>query len=136
MNAKEAFQIWWASYPKKVGKRKAEKKWMTYFDDMPPLEQMLKILEAQKRTAQWLKDDGEYIPHPTTYINDGRYEDELTVTMPKDFINEKPWHETWPGIVAKGKELGIVESEFDHPQKFKKAVMDAAESNVFQLRSA
>ena len=125
MDAKQAFEIWWAAYPKKVGKRLAEQKWVKYYTTMPPLEKMLETLEAQKRMPGWVKDDGEYIPHPTTYINRGSYEDELKVDMPKDIVNEKPWHETWPGIVAKGKELGIEEKDFAMPYQFKNAVMNA-----------
>lgn len=126
MNAKEAFAIWWAAYPKKVGKRIAEKKFVLYYSEMPPLEKMLQVLEAQKRTPGWLKDDGEFIPHPTTYLNHGRYEDQLKVDLPKDMVNQKPWHETWEGIVAKGAELGIYENKFDHPQKFKAEVIRLA----------
>lgn len=138
MTAKEAFQIWWAAYPKKVGKRIAESKFLKYYPTMPPLQQMLITLEAQKRLPQWLKEDGEYIPHPSTYLHQGRYEDELKVEMPKEMVNGKAWHETWDGIVAKGKEHGLEESQFDHPQKFKAAVIEAAKrpNNVVQLRSA
>jgi hypothetical protein len=51
--------------------------------------------------------------------------DEEEVDLP-DIVNEKPWHETWPGIQAKGRELGIDESQFTHPQDFKSAVMRAS----------
>jgi len=37
-------------------------------------------------------------------------------------VDGKEWHETWPGIVAKGKEMGILESQFAHPYEFKAAV--------------
>jgi len=40
-----------------------------------------------------------------------------------DVVNEKPWHETASGIEAKGKELGLEPSQFDHWQAFKVAVM-------------
>jgi len=51
-----------------------------------------------------------------------RWEDELVVVLP-DVVNEKPWHETASGIEAKGKELGLEPSQFDHWQAFKVAVM-------------
>lgn len=36
------------------------------------------------------------------------------------------WHETWSGIVAKGEEHGLYETNFDTPPKFKAAVFKAA----------
>jgi hypothetical protein len=50
-----------------------------------------------------------------------RWSDELKVTLP-GVVDGKEWHETWPGIVAKGKEMGILESQFAHPYEFKAAV--------------
>lgn len=38
----------------------------------------------------------------------------------------KPWHESWSGIVAKGAELGLDESQFRDQQSFKYAVFDKA----------
>lgn len=124
------FDTWWAAYPKKVAKRLARKKFNDLAKEMPPLDQMLAILEMQKRSKAWLKNDGEFIPHPTTYLNQGRWEDELEVALPKDIVNEKPWHETWPGIVAKGRELGLLESQFTYPQDFKAAVIKAAKETL------
>ncbi len=124
------FDIWWAAYPRKVAKRLARKKWADLSKEFPPIDQMLKVLEAQKRSKGWLKNEGEFIPHPTTYLNQGRWEDELDVQMPRDIVNQKPWHETWPGIVAKGLEFGLVESAFTHPQDFKAAVIKAANEGL------
>lgn len=39
----------------------------------------------------------------------------------------KPWQASWTGIVAKGKELGIFQSESEHPQAFKARVFEAAQ---------
>ena len=29
-------------------------------------------------SAQWQRDNGQYIPHPATWLNQGRWDDELT----------------------------------------------------------
>ena len=42
-----------------------------------PVEILLKAIAEQKQSAQWKKNDGEFIPHPTTWLNEGRWEDEL-----------------------------------------------------------
>ena len=68
----EAFQGFWAAYPRKVGKIKAWKAWPG--DSLLP-----KILEAlawQTKSVDWTKDRGTFIPHPATYLNQGRWEDE------------------------------------------------------------
>jgi hypothetical protein len=39
---------------------------------------MLQALEKQKRSEQWQKDNGKFIPHAATWLNGKRWEDELT----------------------------------------------------------
>jgi len=36
------------------------------------------LLEVQKRSPQWKKDGGQYIPHPVTWIHGERWKDETT----------------------------------------------------------
>ena len=40
------------------------------------LEQMLETIRQQKSSIQWLTDGGRFIPHPATWLNQGRWEDE------------------------------------------------------------
>ena len=70
------FDVFWNSYPKKVGKKKALQSW-TKAKDRPSIEIVLKSLEAQKKSDQWSKDGGQYIPHPATWLNQGRWDDEI-----------------------------------------------------------
>ena len=70
----EDFDAFWKAYPKKVGKQAARKAFQRVKE---PLESLLTAIERQKRSAQWLEDNGKYIPHPTTWLNQGRWEDEL-----------------------------------------------------------
>ena len=44
-----------------------------------PLEVLLTAIEKQKESAQWSKDNGQFIPHPTTWLNGRRWEDEVSV---------------------------------------------------------
>ncbi len=37
----------------------------------------MSALESHKRSAQWTKDNGQYIPTPVTRIDQMRWEDEL-----------------------------------------------------------
>ena len=67
------FESFWKEYPKKVAKGVAYKAWMK---QKPPLDACLSSLEWQKKTDQWLKENGQYIPHPASWINAKRWEDE------------------------------------------------------------
>lgn len=75
-----AFDVFWKAYPKKVGKIAAKKA----FDRVKvPVETLLDALERQKCGEQWRKDNGQYIPNPATWLNQGRWEDEVHLP-PKD----------------------------------------------------
>lgn len=75
----DAFDAFWKAYPKKVGKQAARKAFQRV---TVPLESLLTAIERQKRSAQWRKDGGQFIPNPTTWLNQGRWEDELPEDKP------------------------------------------------------
>jgi hypothetical protein len=43
----------------------------------PDIVNVLKALVIQKGSDQWKKDDGRFIPLPTTWLNGARWEDEV-----------------------------------------------------------
>lgn len=69
------FDKFWSAYPKKIGKGAAEKSWEKM---KPNLEVVLEAISAQKETDQWSKDAGKFIPNPATWLNQRRWEDEVT----------------------------------------------------------
>lgn len=78
----EAFAKFWAAYPKRVKRLAAEKAFQSL---NPPDELLGHILDAiarQSRTDQWTKDDGKFIPHPASWLNGRRWEDETQVRPP------------------------------------------------------
>jgi hypothetical protein len=74
----EAFDRFWAVYPKKVGKGDARRAFDKVKVDVGIL---IAAVERQKGSAQWQRDDGQYIPNPATWLNQGRWEDELPSTV-------------------------------------------------------
>ena len=38
---------------------------------------ILRAVEAQKKTKDWLKDGGQYVPHPASWLNGERWQDEI-----------------------------------------------------------
>lgn len=90
----ERFDAFWAAYPKKVGKGAARAAWKKIKAKAETLDAILAAIESQKSSRQWLKDDGQYIPNPATWLNQERWEDgetsgcqpeESVFSMPKTF---------------------------------------------------
>jgi len=74
------FDEFWAAYPRKVAKIEARRAWAKS-KERPALEVILVALEAQKASDAWTKDGGQYIPHPATWLNQGRWDDATEVPM-------------------------------------------------------
>lgn len=70
------FDQFWAAYPRKIGKKAALKAW-NMAKDLPDITVILTAITAQKASTQWLKDGGQFIPHPATWLNQGRWHDEV-----------------------------------------------------------
>lgn len=68
------FASFWEAYPKKVGKPKAEAAFKKLQVDDAVLAKMLDAIERQKQSDQW--QEPKFIPHPTTWLNQRRWEDE------------------------------------------------------------
>ena len=69
------FDEFWKAYPNKKDKQKAIVAWTK---KEPNLQKVLKALKAQKNSEQWQKDEGRFIPLPTTWLNGARWEDEVS----------------------------------------------------------
>ena len=123
------FETFWKAYPKKKSKLQAIRTWNNLAKIRPPIEELLVAIARARKSVQWMKADGQFIPYPSTWLNDGGWMDEEEVDM-KDIVNDKPWHESWPGIQAKGAELGVIESKFSSPQDFRAAVIKAAKEGL------
>jgi hypothetical protein len=79
------FEDFWKAYPRRIGKRAAEKAWERA-EGKPPLEQILAAIAKQKQSEQWTKEGGRFIPHPTTWINQGRWDDGIVPEPAKGFV--------------------------------------------------
>lgn len=75
--ADDLFPKFWKLYPNKKGKAAAEKAWkkLKVTDDLFTL--IAQGLAKQCASQAWLKDSGQFIPHPTTWLNGKRWEDEV-----------------------------------------------------------
>lgn len=70
------FAAFWAAYPRKTAKPTAS----TAFDRINPddatFASMLAALERQRHSPDWCKEGGRFIPHPATWLNQRRWEDQ------------------------------------------------------------
>ena len=72
-----SFGQFWAAYPRKVAKPNAFKAWKKLKPDDEIVQKILSALEQQKKSVDWLKDNGQYVPFPATWLNGRRWEDEI-----------------------------------------------------------
>lgn len=73
-----AFARFWEVYPKKVGKKNAQKAFAKVTVDVQIL---IEAVQKQRLSSQWCKDNGQYIPNPATWLNEERWQDELDTNM-------------------------------------------------------
>ena len=71
------FAEFWALYPRKVGKEAARKAWMRIKPSLSHHDLILSTVQVSKKCEQWIKDNGCFIPNPATWLNQGRWDDEV-----------------------------------------------------------
>ena len=76
----ETFDFFWKEYPKKVAKQDAVKAWKKLKPDDDLVVKVLEGLSRWKESDEWKRNNGQYIPHPATWINGKRWEDEVPVS--------------------------------------------------------
>ncbi len=79
----DGFDRFWLAYPKKKGKTAALKTWKKIRPSKILLLAILRAIDAQKVWPEWTKDAGQYIPHPASWLNAGRWADEPTEAQPQ-----------------------------------------------------
>ena len=71
------FDLFWAAYPKKVGKKAAQKAWKNAKVNTDLFDKIMAAVGRARTTDQWQRENGRYIPNPSTWINQGRWDDEI-----------------------------------------------------------
>lgn len=77
-NAREDFDRFWSAYPRKAGNK--QKTFDIFRKIDVPVDTLLEAIEVQKQSAQWTKDNGQFIPYPATWLNGRRWEDQIPVS--------------------------------------------------------
>lgn len=71
------FEQFWKEYPKKVDKKGSYRAFIRIEKLDEKFETIMNALKDQKNSLQWQKDNGQYIPNPTTWIHQERWEQVL-----------------------------------------------------------
>lgn len=76
VDALPGFNSFWLAYPKKKSKGQAERAWKKLNPDEQLQNRLLQALERAKKTADWQKERGQFIPYPASWLNAKGWEDE------------------------------------------------------------
>ena len=86
----DGFAAFWTAYPKKKSKGQALSAWKKLKPDSSLQALILKAVEAQKRSPDWQKDKGKYIPYPATWLNAMAWEDEMPAEQKRREVQYLP----------------------------------------------
>ena len=81
------FNKFWAAYPRKAGKQAAYTAFVSLFRSTAKGKRrelfvnLMKGLSSQRTSYDWNKENGKFIPHPTTWLHQRRWEDQLEVNL-------------------------------------------------------
>ena len=72
---RETWETWWSLYPRKIGKKAAEAKYRAALKTVDA-ETLRSAIEAQAKRWARARTEEKYIPHATTWLSQGRWDDE------------------------------------------------------------
>lgn len=73
----EAFEVFWKLYPNKKSKKDARKAWEKLKPGAELRMTLMTALGNHRISRDWAKDDGQYVPMASTWLNGERWTDEL-----------------------------------------------------------
>ena len=85
----ESFIVFWNAYPKKVAKPQALKSWLRISPNEDTVTQIIQDVTKRKASEDWTKDQGKYIPNPSTYLNNQRWTDLFEIPETKETLHAK-----------------------------------------------
>jgi len=104
----DLFARFWALYPRKVAKPQAEKAWAKLKVTADLFATIATALAKQVASPDWLKDNGQFIPHPATWLNGRRWEDEV---KPAGTVHTFPGQSRHTGFDQRDYTAGLTERE-------------------------
>lgn len=85
----ERFERFWDAYPKKENRKWCHAWWMKKKPDEQLTNHMIAAVKAQAKEKRWTPERKQFIPLPSTWLNNDRWTDEVS-GMPSIHVNTKP----------------------------------------------
>ena len=76
------FDDFWRAYPRRVAKEQARKTWAKLHLTPEEGTAIIEALAWQVEQEQWTRAGGQFIPHPSTWLNRCQWQDERPVSGP------------------------------------------------------
>ncbi|MEX2053051.1 MAG: hypothetical protein WD898_02380 [Candidatus Paceibacterota bacterium] len=80
----EKFDHFWKEYPCKKSKKYTRQVWEKLGIGDELFEIIMRAVQEQKKSDQWTKDKGRFIPHPASWLNGERWDDEVELLGNKE----------------------------------------------------
>jgi len=81
------FNLFWKEYPKKSAKKNAKSQFVKIVKSKETLDTILQDIRNRMNTQEWIKNNGQFIPFPSTYLNQERWTDEVVVMKGMSFLD-------------------------------------------------
>jgi len=104
----DLFAKFYKLYPNKKGKANAQKAWKKINPDPELFNLILSGLAKYCASPDWTKDGGQFIPHPATWLNGKRWEDEVS---PASNVHQFPQKSRHTGFEERDYTAGLIERE-------------------------
>ena len=119
----ELFEVWYFKYPRKVGKQAAIKAFSKL--DKKHKQICIDVIDGHVRHWIQLETGMEHIPHPSTWLNEGRYDDQLQAVDLKEQLRADRLEREEANRKAKDKDI------VPATQEEKEAVLKEIRTKVF-----
>lgn len=95
----QEFNQFWEEYPNHKGKKDAAKAFKRVIEKKETdFETMINAIHVQKKSYDWQKDNGRFVPMASTWLNGARWNDEfkpnpVAKTKPKNTLSQEMTHD-------------------------------------------
>ena len=73
----EQFELLWIEYPNKSGKKPSGDKYKVLMPDEDLFNKIYADIVERSKSYKWREEDGKYVPHLKTYLNQERWNDDM-----------------------------------------------------------
>lgn len=110
------WEKFWEAYPRKTAKRDALKAYRRLAPNAELQEKILKAIEAQKKSI-WAGKALEYVPHPATWLNGERWNDEVKLTTKVAAAPLRTTEDVVKEMKSRKEKYSVTEEELKHSQE-------------------